>query len=425
MKIKIYEFKKAIISPIILGLLAVFMVLNIFIISNNGYFRDELKALNKIVDKFGYKINDKMINEFDNYYNDQLNKMNEITSKKTSKTYESVLELFNDNEYSPQGYKGGIYNEEEKKFISELNTVEVYYQYLKSIDERYSTIDTASIAESVINSARLSGKAADTLRKEYKKLGNRFEKLKENGEHKNLFFLGKIYKMHSFLFKTLFKVIIFEVMILVVLITASLVNYEFENGTHNLAYSSKRGRKIIVDKLFVSIISSIIITTIIMGLTLLAYFILFDYSGLWNVPISTAFNWEENLPYISWWNMSFAQYLFSAIGVVYICELLFAGITFVISKIIKNSYIVFFIFVIIFGGSILIPGFMPTSSNAIFITGFTPFCLILNPFLWFMGNGSSTVFKYYEIITVGVWSILLIILCTLCIKRFKRESICE
>jgi len=160
-----------------------------------------------------------------------------------------------------------------------------------------------------------------------------------------------------------------------------------------------------------------------MGVTLLAYFIFFDYSGLWNVPISTSFNWEYKLPYISWWNMSFVQYLLSAIGVVYICELLFAGITFVISKFIKNNYIVFFIFAIIFGGSVLIPGFMPTTSNTIFITGFTPFCLVLNPFLWFMGNGASTVFKYYEIITVGVWSVLLIILCTLCIKRFKRESI--
>ncbi|WP_291567378.1 MULTISPECIES: ABC transporter permease subunit [unclassified Clostridium] len=423
MKIKMYELKKAITSPIILSLLAIFIAFNFFIIFNNGYSRDELKVLNKIVDKFGYEINDKMVNEFDNYYNDELNKMNEITSKKTSKSYESVLELFKDNEYSPQGYKGDIYNEEEKKFISELSIVEIYRQSMKNIDERYSTIDTMTIAESAINSVRLSGKAADTLRNEYKKLGDRFEKIKENGEHKNLFFIGEIYRMHSFLFKTLFKNIIFQIMVIVVLITAYLVNYEFENSTHHLAYSSKRGRKIIMDKLFASIISSIIVTTIIMGVTLLAYFIFFDYSGLWNVPISTAFNWEYNLPYISWWNMSFAQYLFFSIGIVYICELLFAGITFVISKFIKNSYVVFFIFAIIFGGSILIPGFMPASSNAIFITGFTPFCLILNPFLWFMGNGVSTVFKYYGIITVCVWSVLLIILCTLCIKKFKRESI--
>ncbi|WP_461615085.1 hypothetical protein [Clostridium sp. Marseille-QA1073] len=423
MRIKMYELKKAITSPIILSLLTVFIAFNFFIIFNSGYFRNELKVLNKIVDKFGYEINDKMVNEFDNYYNDELNKMNEITSKKTSKSYESVLELFKDNEYSPQGYKGDIYNEEEKKFISELSIVEIYHQFIKNIDERYSTIDTMTIAESAINSAGLSGKAADTLRNEYKKLGDRFEKLKENGEHKNLFFIGEIYGMHSFLFKTLFKSLIFEIMTIVILITAYLVNYEFENSTYHLAYSSKRGRKIIMDKLFASIISTIIVTTIIMGFTLLAYFILFDYSGLWNVSISTAFNWEDKLPYMSWWNMSFAQYLLSAIGVVYICELLFAGITFVISKFIKNSYIVFFIFTIIFGGSILIPGFMPTSSNAIFITGFTPFCLILNPSLWFMGNGVSTVFKYYEIITVGVWSVLLIILCTLCIKRFKRESI--
>ena len=59
MDIRKNEFKKAVTSPIIIGLLVLFIVFNSIIIFQNSYFKDELKVLNKIVDKFGYKIDDK------------------------------------------------------------------------------------------------------------------------------------------------------------------------------------------------------------------------------------------------------------------------------------------------------------------------------------------------------------------------------
>lgn len=46
--------------------------------------------------------------------------------------------------------------------------------------------------------------------------------------------------MHSLLFRNILKTIIFEIIILVVLITAYLVNYEFDNSTENIVYSTKK-----------------------------------------------------------------------------------------------------------------------------------------------------------------------------------------
>src|SRR5699024_10784608 len=117
---------------------------------------------------------------------------------------------------------------------------------------------------------------------------------------------------------------------MVVLITAYLVNYEFDNNTQLLTYSTKRGRSLIVDKIYISLLVNIIVTTVIMGVGLITYFSVFDYSGLWNVPISSYLNADFPRPYMSWWNMSFIQYLLCSVGVIYICVLLFTGVTFII-----------------------------------------------------------------------------------------------
>lgn len=418
MDIRKNEFKKAVTSPIIIGLLILFIVFNSIIIFQNSYFKDDLKVLNKIVDKFGYKIDDEMEAKFKNYYNTQLEKLNEIINKKTSKKYESVSEFYEEQNY----YIEDTYNKEEIQFIKELGIVEIYFYTMGSIDEVYSEIDIMGKAESEIKWTNISGKAADTVRNQYESFSKRFKQLIKNREHKNLFFLGKVYGMHSLLFKTLFKTIIFEIIILVVFITSYLVNYEFDNNTQAITYSTKKGRNLVKDKLYVSIFTNILVATIILITGLGLYFIIFDYSRLWNVPISSYFNTDKNFIYMSWWNMSFVQYLFSGIGLIYPITLLFTGIVFVIARAIRNNYIVFFIFAIIFGLA-LTTSIAPTNSNAIFIKSFTPFWLVMNPFIWFMEGGAFYTFKYYELFTVGIWIILLLALSILSIKRFKRQDI--
>lgn len=418
MDIRKNELKKAVTSPIIIGLLVLFIVFNSIMVFQNSYFKDDLKVLNKIVDKLGYKIDDEMVAKFKNYYDTQLGKLNEITNKKTSKKYEIASEFYEEQNY----YIEDTYNKEEIEFIKELGIVEAYFYTMGEIDEIYSEIDFMEIAESEIKKYGLRGNAADTVRKQYESFSKRYEQLIENREHKNLFFLGKAYGMHSLLFKDLFKTILFEIIILIVLIIAYLVNYEFENNTQTISYSTKKGRNLVKDKLYASIATNILVTTVILITGLGLYFIIFDYSRLWNVPISSYFNTDKSFIYMSWWNMTFVQYLFSGIGLIYAITLLFTGIAFIIAMAIKNNYIVFFVFVIIFGLALL-TSIAPTNSNAIFIKGFTPFWLIMNPFIWFMESGAFTTFKYYELFTVGIWAILLLILGALSIKRFKRQDI--
>ncbi|NLP47198.1 MAG: hypothetical protein GX347_09190, partial [Epulopiscium sp.] len=157
MNVRKNELKKAATSPIIIGLLILFIVFNSIIIFQHSYVKDELKVLNKMVDTFGYKIDDKMEANFNNYYDTQLKKLNEIINKKISRKYESVSEFYEEQNY----YIEDTYNKEEIEFIKELGIVEAYFYTMKDIDEVYSKVDIMGIAEGEIKKYGLSGKAAD------------------------------------------------------------------------------------------------------------------------------------------------------------------------------------------------------------------------------------------------------------------------
>ncbi|NLY45066.1 MAG: hypothetical protein GX053_03630 [Tissierella sp.] len=421
MSIKVHEFKKVVTSTVIIGMILLFIAFNLFLVFDHHYIRNELTVLNKMVDELGYEINDEMLENFQDLYRDELKKMNEITNDKTSKTYGDVGTFFEEvrNDYDLYN----VYTHKELDHMNQIMIMEIYLDFIKDMDHEYASFDLLEFAETEISLYGLQGSAAETARSNYEKLGDRLNQLLDNGEHKNMFFIGQIYGMHSLLFKDIFRVVSFEIMILVVLITAYIMNYEFENKTPLMVYSTRRGRNIIWDKLLVAMGSGVIATTLILGITLIAYFCLFSYKGLWTVPISNYFNWEDVFPLISWWDMSFIQYLICSIVLTYICGILFTMITFILSIFTKNSYISFFAFGILFGLILLIPDIMPRSNNLIFLSGFTPFHLVLNPQIWFTGRGIFTIFKYYEITIVGVWGLLLFIGGKLSAKRFIKEDI--
>lgn len=419
MKIIFFECKKAFTSPIILALLILFSAYNIYLIYDSSDFKEELHVANELAETYGVNITDKSLLKLDQDLQKDLADFNMITDKKSSKTFGSAVEFFDQLRFEDQE----LYTEDEIRFFHSVYLKEMYAGTAETIDASYKEFDIERIGESEISKYGLSGTAAETLRKQYAKFSDRFDELQENEEHTQWFFTGKQYFMHTLLFKTVFKHIILESIILIVLATALITNYEFENRTHLVSYTAKRGRRLMVDKLAASLIVAMGITTFLLMITLGTYFMVYDYSHLFKSSISSAFNWEKNFPYVSWWNMSFLTYLIFGIILMYVCMLLFSAITFTISFISKNSYYTFFLFGAIFSVLFMLQGFVPTSSNLIFISGFNLSSLVLNPQVWFMSSKGLLLFKNYEFITVSVWTMIIIVLCIFCLKRFKKQAI--
>lgn len=423
MDIKLYEIKKIITSPIIIALTTIFILFNILTIFNNSCIRDDLKLISNIIDQFGYEINDEIVKTMKEKNKVNLDALNKLTLKKINKKYESIEEFFESDEYQNNIYQDNIFTQKELLFLNEMNFLEIYSVLAVDLIDSYENINIMKVAKSDVKAYGLSEKASQIATQKYKDLEDRFEEIKDNKEHKNFFFFGKSYQTHTMLFGDLFSSCIYQIMILVVLITSYLINYEFDNKTNLVVYSTKRGRKNDKDKLIICIVSTLIISTLILGVSLLSYFIVFDYSKVINIPINSVFNWEKPQPYISWFNHNVLQRIVISIVVVLVVSIIFTGITFIISKLIKSSYIVFFVFFIVFGINIIIPTIVGTSSGLIMYLQYDVFNLILSPQMWFMSKDPLIINKYYEVITLGSWIIIVVTGSLYVMDRFKKEDI--
>lgn len=421
MSIKGYEFKKITTSPIFIVLTILFLAYNTVMIISNSNIKSELAVLNEIVNEVGYAINDDMMEEFKTYYEGQLKDASQLLKSRGYTINGTLGEFLERNNV----YAGGDskFNSEDIEQINKAAVIETYYFLSDRLNRQYDTVDINKLAESELANSPYNADVKEIIKKNYEKFELRFQELKLNGEHKNLFFYGKSYRMHSFLFKHIFTTMIYEIMILVVLATSFVLNYEFEGKTAAIVYTTKRGRNIIKDKLLTALGFTVVITTIIMAITLLIYFAVFDYSGLWGASVNSFFSQEYNIPYMTWWNMSILDYLIAVSIVVYVLQLIFCGLTFTVSVLIKNTYIVFGTFAIMVGLGILLPSLVPASLNTVIASVYTPFTLILNPSWYFMFKGGLQLNKYYEVITLVIWGIGVLLLGTLSIYKFKRESI--
>ncbi|ANY68396.1 hypothetical protein BBD42_19400 [Paenibacillus sp. BIHB 4019] len=421
-----YELRKALLSPVILALLALFLAFNLLYIMQQAYKRQDMAVLNTMAGQFGVRITNQMLAELEQYEQQQLAEMNTLTNERAGKVNAQPDDFFAYDNLNEVVYQQpGLFLESEIASFHRLSILQHYAARMQSIDEAYAKLDTSQMAEGQIQLYGLSGQAAIALKERYSGLGIRLQQLEASGEYKHLFFDGKLYGTHSMLFKSLLRMLLFELMILAVLLSVFLSKNEFEQHTHLLVYAAKHGRKLQTDKLLAALAAAAALTTILAGVTLSAYFLTFSYKGLWQVPISSFFTWEPGMafPFLTWHVLSFGKYLGCAVALMYGLQLIFAALAFVLGSFINSSYLVYGSFAVLFGSLLLLGRVIPTSSELLFYAGFTPFQLMLNPHIWFTAGGAFNMVRDWEWITAGGWAIVLAALCYVRLKQFKRQNI--
>ncbi|MGN7387019.1 hypothetical protein [Sporosarcina sp. SAFN-015] len=415
MRIIFHECKKALSSPILIALLIVFSAFNLFIIISSSDHKEELKMTNEIIAQYGMDITDTSLNQFEKDIQLDLVKLMDITGQQFSSIYDFLDGLrFEDQEK---------YSEEQWEFFHQLQLKEMYLNMANSIDDSYEEIDIRKFAEIEIERYGLSGKAAEIFLNENKQFSERFEEMVNNGEHKQWFFAGKAYFMHTFLFKTVFLHIIIESLLLIALTTAMITTFEFENKTHLVAFTTKRGRELMKNKLLASLAMAASIAVFLFSLTLGTFFTVFDYTHVWQTSISSAFNWEYNFPYVAWWDLTVGTFLIGVIVLVFISLLLFSGLTFACSVAVKNSYITFFLVTALFVLVWLLPSFIPKSSILLFVSAYTLPTILLAVTSSFMGSSGLILFQNFEWMTISCWMMITIAVCYMSYKRFSKIDI--
>ncbi|HAQ07427.1 MAG TPA: hypothetical protein DCR24_07885 [Bacillus bacterium] len=413
------ELKKIFSSPIVMALLLLFTAFNLYLIYVNAPKSEDVEKINEVIDEFGSLMDKNGRYLLKDSYEIGLESWN----ARNGKEFKSASEFFRAENYYPAIDSGEILDEELEKMV-DLNVKESILLTAEGLVMQYQKWDLLKNAEVQIELFGIEGDAAETVREQYKSLIPRLKEIKGNQEHLHIFLPGKIFRTHSLLFNTLFGVILFQIMLLVVVFTAFLTNYEFDQGSHLVAFSTKRGRGLMWDKLLAALSATGMVTAFILLAAFGTYFVAVDYSRLWHLPISTGFMIEpDGNPFISWWDLSFIQYFWLGILIIFVLQVLFTLITFVLSLWMKNSYVVFIVFAILFGLGLLVPGEMPKDSVLSLYTTFNPSSLVLGSKKWWMESGAFTTFKYYEIITVCVWVTGFILAGWFSMKKFHTRNL--
>lgn len=413
------ELKKIVSSPIVLALLLLFTAFNLYLIYVNAPKSADVVKINEVIDEYGSLMDKDGRFLLKDSYEIGL----ETWNARNGKEFEFASEFFRAENYYPAMDSGEISDKEFERIV-DLNVKESILLTAEGLEQQYQKWDLLKSAEVQIELYGIKGEAADTVREQYKSLVPRLEEVKSSQEHLHVFLPGKIFRTHSLLFKTLFGVVLFQIMLLVVLFTAFLTNYEFDQGSHLVTFSTKRGRGLMWDKLLAALSATGMVTALLLLATFGTYFLAVDYSRLWHLPISTGFMIEpDGNPFISWWDLSFIQYFWLGILMIFVLQVLFTLITFVLSLWMKNSYVVFIVFAILFGLGLLIPGEMPKDSVLSLYTTFNPSSLVLGSKKWWMESGAFTTFKYYEMVTAGVWLAGFILAGWFSMKKFQTRNL--
>lgn len=422
-RVNLEEGKKIANLKIVWALIIVFLSLNTFLIIGCRYYSQEMKAVGKIAENIGINIDEKFISKIESEQNKNLIEINQIMDKYYNKQFDSVSEIFENGSLKNIIYGGKELSKIEEDKIIYAMQLENYKNLSVSLENDYRNINIKILGESYIEAFDLSGQTEKIVKENYKKLDDRFNEIKLSNEYKQLFFYEGDVRAHSFLFENIISKAIFEIVILIVLITSFLVNYERDNNTSLLVATTKRGRKTEKNKFLVSIFAAIFSTISILLPTLIIYFCAFDYSKFWNISINSMFSWGKGLPNISWFDLSFRGYLILCVAVIFVIAVITAMIAFAISLISKSSYKSIFIFFIIFAVIYMLPKFVGTSSTFIIWSHWNVFSMIASSGAWFLYNNPFTSFGNYEAISLSLSFIVSLIICGFSYRKYKKEDL--
>lgn len=409
MQITWYEMKKAITSPIIVGLLVVFIAFNGFQLISESYAKEELKAVNAITSAYGHNITDNRLQHMENDIN------NEIKKVGTLQDAETYLEEMTFEKYEQM-------DNSQQKAIDQTSLHYRYYVLGMTLETRYKAINMDGLREDFFKTVPKQGRLGGFMDSQFAKWEGRYEEIIETGEYKEWFFAGE-YGMHSKLFRSLVKNIAVQSVLLVVLITALITNYEVEQRTQLTIYSTKKGRSLVWHKFSAAMTVSFLCFLLLAGFSLGIFFLVYDYSSVWATPVSSGLNWEYKLPYILWWPLTVWQYLLLTLLTELAVVLIVVMLTFAISLFVKNSYFTWVLCIAMLIAVFLLPSFLNAFPVLQFVSSLNVAAVLLNPHMYFNGGTTFSMIQYFEMWTILFWLLIALLSSGWEIRRFLKKDV--
>lgn len=310
--------------------------------------------------------------------------------------------------------------------IASYNELDANYKNETEAVDIFENFQTSEIAGTYIRKYSITGPNAENIRSKYEKLQPVVDEKSANGDALSTYFAKQTHHRHSLLFETVFMAIIAESCLLALFAALLSVTYEQMRGTEPVIYSSKVGRRVLTAKLYASLTAAAALTVIIIGASLLVFFLRFDFSVVWRDNVSSMFNYAVNeygKPFITWHSFTVAEYLWATIGVSLGLAVCFCLLGFAVGVSIRSGYGAFIAAGLAVSVMFFVKLLLPIGSAVRGVWNLTPVWLWKNSGMWFTDGGADMVWANFEITGLFASLAVLSVAAWMAVTRFKRREL--
>ena len=401
------EMKKALGSPVLLILLGLMLAWNVFTMISESKYKQELRIVADIVATYGQSFDDAVLHVMDADLQQQ--------AKQLGAT--DAATFYEDMTY--EAYEQATQDVQQQ--MNHFRLLYTYWQAATQLESDYTAIHIATIKQDFIQNEQMPRWLETHMVVQFDAWQSRYDAIVATNEYKQWFFLGE-YRMHSQLFRQLLKTLAMEGVLIVALLTALLMNYQFEQRTQLVVYATKKGRKLWLHQALASLLTSVLLVTSLFTVTLVMYFTVYDYSALWQTSISSGMNWEYQLPYITWWDVSVFQYFIFALTIIALILCIVFLLTCAVALYLKNSYYTWIIVIVSFVAMFVVPMFF-SNSVLLWLSSFNLSLLLMNPHHYLSGGTTFMMTKYNEAWSIGIWFLFATGALVCAVRYFNRKDV--
>ena len=298
-------------------------------------------------------------------------------------------------------------------------------QSVTGMEDIFETYDTGELSDFYAGVVEKSPLAVTWMTWKYDLLASRVEHLAQTDAALDLYAGLATYGSHQFLFGALFRAILCESAILAMLGTLYLLGYEGMHRAEGLACASRTGRKLRRVKVLAALQASAALYGLLAFCTLVPYFLLYDYSGIWNASVSSQFNYFSDMlvvrPFLTWGDFTVGQYLAAALALGAVLTAVFSLLASVCGTLVRSPYLAALALCLVcFGGLGLVSVLGELGWWAAYLIAcFQPVTVWLSCSAWFTELGLNAVLPWQETIASGL-NLLLLESCWLSVGLTER-----
>lgn len=298
----------------------------------------------------------------------------------------------------------------------------------ESIDP-YEDFNAIDLAERYISIMKLSKNLSRKMTEKYIRFQGSIEQLAKKDAGINIYAASETYDQHDRLFNKALHLILTEGILIGVLLAFYLHGYEWQSSTSDIVYSTKKGRKITLSKVWAGVAGITLVYFVLCSYTFILFFNIYDYVGLWGANVSSQFNYvSEGIfikPFLTWKSLNVGQYLIISVVLCYILIIVFSLISSVLGILIRNSYFAFLLFILLFAFLEILPSICVKGKwwTGYFLSNFSSVRIYMTQAVWFTEYGSISITPWHETIGTFMNLLLFAIATVISFNYFKKRDI--